>query len=147
MAQLPQRCRLQHDVPAWVGSGAVFFVTICAQRRTANTLALPSVGPRLIDAAKHYHDTGIWWLRLVVIMPDHVHAVLAVAPHKELKKTVSAWKSYQTKRLGVSWQEGFFDHRVRGDESLDQKISYVRMNPVRAGLVKTAEAWPYSWAP
>jgi putative transposase len=41
------------------------------------------------------------------------------------------------------WQEGFFDHLLRGSESYSQKWEYVRMNPVRAGLSKTAEEWPY----
>lgn len=45
----------------------------------------------------------------------------------------------------MEWQEDFFDHRLRSDESLDEKANYVRMNPVRAGSVKTVEEWPYSW--
>ncbi len=42
------------------------------------------------------------------------------------------------------WQEGFFDHLLRHDESLDQKWAYVRENPVRAGLVARWEDWPYA---
>ena len=41
------------------------------------------------------------------------------------------------------WQEGFFDHLMRSDESYSQKWNYVRQNPVRAGLVKSADDWPY----
>jgi putative transposase len=41
------------------------------------------------------------------------------------------------------WQEGFFDHVLRSDESYSQKWNYVRENPVRAGLVKSVEEWPY----
>ena len=33
------------------------------------------------------------------------------------------------------WQEGFFDHILRSDESMAQKWEYVRENPVRAGFV------------
>lgn len=42
------------------------------------------------------------------------------------------------------WQRGFFDHVLRSDESYAQKWDYVRENPVRAGLVKRAEDWPYA---
>jgi hypothetical protein len=40
------------------------------------------------------------------------------------------------------WEEGFFDHVLRSDESYSQKWNYVRENPVRAGLVKSVEDWP-----
>jgi len=44
---------------------------------------------------------------------------------------------------GPHWQEGFFDHVLRSDESYAQKWRYVVENPVRAGLVVTAEDWAY----
>jgi hypothetical protein len=36
-----------------------------------------------------------------------------------------------------------FDHRLRRDESLDEKARYILANPVRAGLVKREEDWPW----
>jgi len=39
------------------------------------------------------------------------------------------------------WQEGFFDHLIRHDESHSEKWEYVRQNPVRAGLVKQPQDW------
>ena len=42
------------------------------------------------------------------------------------------------------WQRGFFDHVLRKDESYGQKWTYVRDNPVRAGLVANADDWPYA---
>jgi REP element-mobilizing transposase RayT len=49
-------------------------------------------------------------------------------------------------RLGYQkphWQEGFFDHVLRNSESYSEKWDYVRLNPVRAGLCKIPEEWPY----
>jgi hypothetical protein len=40
-------------------------------------------------------------------------------------------------------QEGFFDHRIRSNESAEEKRQYILMNPVRAGLVARPEDWPY----
>jgi hypothetical protein len=37
-----------------------------------------------------------------------------------------------------------FDHILRSDESYAQKWDYVRDNPVRVGLVTSAEDWPYA---
>lgn len=66
-----------------------------------------------------------------------------------MRTVVTQWKSYTAKTLGaagVRWQRGFFDHRLRCDESLDAKSSYIRTNPVRAGLVARAEEWPWVYA-
>jgi putative transposase len=45
-------------------------------------------------------------------------------------------------RTGL-WQRGFFDHILRNSESYSQKWDYVCENPVRAGLVRTADEWPF----
>ena len=41
------------------------------------------------------------------------------------------------------WQDGFHDHKFRTPESEARKWGYVCLNPVRAGLVKRPEEWPY----
>jgi hypothetical protein len=53
------------------------------------------------------------------------------------------WKRYQSRVLGVDWQEGFFDHLMRSAESYAEKWEYVRQNPVREKLCEQTEAWPY----
>ncbi len=39
-------------------------------------------------------------------------------------------------RSGAIWQEEFFDHVLRSNDSLAEKVDYICQNPVRAGLVK-----------
>jgi putative transposase len=41
------------------------------------------------------------------------------------------------------WQDGFHDHKFRTPESEARKWEYVCLNPVRAGLVKRPEEWPF----
>ena len=62
---------------------------------------------------------------------------------EHLGAVMRLWKGYQTKELQVGWQEGFFDHRIRSNESAEEKRRYILMNPVRAGLVTKPEDWPY----
>ncbi len=50
----------------------------------------------------------------------------------------------EARPIGRAWQEGFFDHVLRGGESYGEKWEYVRMNPVRAGLTVRPEDWPYA---
>jgi REP element-mobilizing transposase RayT len=120
-------------------------VTICVEPRGRNQLCLPDAGPQLLASAVFYHDTSRWWLKILMLMPDHLHAVLAVPKGESLPTVVRVWKAYQTKRLSINWQSGFFDHRLRSDESEEEKTQYIRMNPVRAGLIAKPEDWPYVW--
>ncbi|MEI6108082.1 MAG: IS200/IS605 family transposase [Opitutae bacterium] len=78
-------------------------------------------------------------------MPDHLHALLAVPNGESLPDVVRLWKGYQSKRLSINWQAGFFDHRLRSDESEEEKTNYILLNPVRAGLAAKAEDWSYVW--
>ena len=85
-----------------------------------------------------------------VIMPDHIHLFVAMpAMGITLSEWIHALRTVIGKellRLGHQkphWQEGFFDHVLRSAESYSQKWDYVRMNPVRAGLVQHPEDWPY----
>jgi REP element-mobilizing transposase RayT len=41
------------------------------------------------------------------------------------------------------WQRDFWDTQMRTREHYDEKLAYVRMNPVRKGLAKTPEDWQY----
>jgi len=46
---------------------------------------------------------------------------------------------------GPVWQEESFDHVARSEERLDQKIEYIRQNPVRRGLAKMPEEYSWLW--
>ena len=60
---------------------------------------------------------------------------------KGLKRAISiALKAGKEK---IAWQPGFFDHILRNDESYSEKWEYVRQNPARAGLVRSADEWSY----
>jgi REP element-mobilizing transposase RayT len=123
----------------------MFFITICAATRGVNSLCTDEIGPQLIAAAETYHAAGRWWLKVFLLMPDHAHMLVSFPPDSDMATTIRVWKSYQTRTLGVRWQSGFFDHRLRSDESEELKAEYIRMNPVRAGLVAGAEEWPFVW--
>jgi len=46
---------------------------------------------------------------------------------------------------GPVWQDESFDHVLRGDESLQETIEYIRQNPVRRGLVEKPEDYRWLW--
>ena len=48
-------------------------------------------------------------------------------------------------RTGPVWQEESFDHVLRSQESFEEKLEYVRQNPVRRGLVSRPEEYRWLW--
>jgi REP-associated tyrosine transposase len=80
-----------------------------------------------------------------VIMPDHVHLFVRGDPNFALSSWIGGLKRGMSVALRSPrlWQPGFFDHILRSDESYAEKWNYVRDNPVRAGLVETADNWQY----
>jgi putative transposase len=60
-----------------------------------------------------------------------------------MTKVMANWKRYTASHAGIRWQRDFFDHRLRNDESFDEKAAYILQNPVRARLVARVQDWPY----
>ena len=135
----------------------LYFITTCTYRRKA-VLANDVAASILVDewrAARHRHG---WAVGAYVIMPDHVH-FFCRAEHdaKPLPEFLGAWKRYTSRRIhaldrpGTAspattplWQAEFFDHVLRSRESYSEKWNYVRDNPVRAGLVTSADDWQFT---
>lgn len=97
-------------------------------------------------------------LHIAVVMPDHVHLILTPLIDYDrlrvhpLSKIVWAIKSASAHRInkllntsGSVWQAEYFDTAIRRSDSLDQKLDYVRRNPVRAGLVARPEEYEWIW--
>jgi putative transposase len=123
--------------PNWV------FLTVCAEKREG-WLAQASVQRALHQIWER--SATAWLVSDYLLMPDHLH--LFCAP-RDMKFTIERWMGYWKDRFAKThpdagiFQAGGFHHRLRDTESYAQKWQYVRENPVRAGLVKTPEDWPY----
>jgi putative transposase len=98
----------------------------------------------LIETIKYRNAKGIWYVRLAMLMPGHVHLVVWFPDIETRVQTiVSKWKEWTAKSLKIYWQRDFFEHRLREEESFREKADYILANPVRAGLVERPEGWPY----
>jgi putative transposase len=144
---LPQRGRLPHEVPSWVAEGSFFFITINCETRGANQLCRVGPGDAVLAAAAHNHDKLAWHCRLMLLMPDHLHAIIAFPREPGLKETIINWKHYLATHQKIEWQRDFFDRRLRNHHEEQEKISYILMNPVRRGLCERAEDWPWVYRP
>ena len=143
----PERSRLNHAPPPWVYEGSLIFITINTSPKGANQLCVPDVAPRVLDAARFYHDELKWHCRLMLLMPDHLHALIAAPSSPGLKTTITRWKGYVAKTLGICWQQDFFDHRLRDPWQVEEKTSYILNNPIRRGLCPSPSDWPHVFHP
>ena len=84
-----------------------------------------------------------------ILMPDHFHVFISIPSEHGLSEAMKQLEQSVTKALRVErrglvvWEPGFFDRLLRSDESYEQAWEYVRLNPVRAGLVECPDDWPY----
>ena len=71
----------------------------------------------------------------------------STAEHSDLPHLVATWKQatgYQWSRTGRGklWQRGYWERVLRDDEPELSVARYIIENPVRAGLVSEASAYP-----
>jgi REP element-mobilizing transposase RayT len=82
-------------------------------------------------------------------MPNHVHLLVTAtgtgANAAELVRFLKQETAYVFRKTGGQrlWQRSFFDRTLRSDENVKDVVSYIVMNPVRAGLVASVGDYPY----
>jgi len=87
------------------------------------------------------------------VMPTHVHVMIRPVEMESLPRIVQSWKSYTGRYLkalfpqacvdGKFWAREYWDRYIRDETHFCNAIEYIRMNPVKAGLVTTPADWPY----
>src|SRR3954470_15492044 len=93
------------------------------------------------------------YLRAFVIMPDHWHALFALREPwtlprfmHSLMSHVAAETSAHLSSRGSTWQDGYYDTRVRTARQFGYMTYYIEQNPVKAGFVQRPDEWEASSA-
>lgn len=99
-----------------------------------------------------------------VIMSDHVHALIWFPETGQLSPFMNEWKNQSSIALKVLlrtefpnywatiddadpiWQRRYYDFNIWTRQKVEEKLDYMHLNPVRAGLVKRAVDWSASSA-
>lgn len=107
----------------------------------------------LIDVLRSYTLTGKFKLHDFVVMRDHLHLLLTIQNDMTIEKAMQLVKgnfSFRAKKeLGFAreiWQRGFSDVRITDEASFRAHQEYIWENPVKVGLAKSPEEYPYSSA-
>lgn len=124
---------------------------------THDDWSLPDNAKDIVLAACRFHDGKLIKLHAVVVMTTHVHFLCSMRFDENnklisLRKLTHSIKSFTAheinKVLGLEgrvWEEESFDRGIRSESDFYAKLLYIRMNPVKAGLVKLAEHYKWFW--
>jgi len=99
-----------------------------------------------------------------VIMPNHIHAIIWFRETGQLSRFVHEWKRRSSYYIRTWYRDGnarYFEHaefgsrfwqpkyyafEIHSQEKLEEKLTYMHLNPVRAGLTERTVDWPWSSA-
>ena len=81
-----------------------------------------------------------------VILPDHLHCILALPAGDP--SHAQRWRLIQTlfERVvgGPGLWQGFEDRLLHDEAEVQRQVDYIHADPVRHGLVRSPRTWPFS---
>ena len=159
-----QDVQLRKRIEEWVDAG-----------HGSCVLRNPQIAGLVIENWRHYAKMR-YDLISYVVMPNHVHVLIRVYNNVSLAKIVQSWKGYTGKKIKEMikagnadclvgskakqtlgdprigdpgeriWHREFWDRYIRDEKHFHAAKDYIEQNPVKAGLVKNAEDWPWGSA-
>jgi putative transposase len=100
----------------------------------------PDLANIVAKSLRHF-DGDRYELTDFVVMPNHVHVLVAFPDEHSMLKQCESWKHFTAARInralgrrGRFWQQDGFDHLVRSEEQLRYLRRYIVENPARARL-------------
>ena len=137
----------------WAEKSREYFLKLEAwldKDHASNYLTNSNVAHMIMMAFQEYERRSIWKVHSYVIMPNHLHWFFTPV-NQPMSESILNFKRYTARRankiLNLTgkrfWQAEWFDHWSRSAEENERIISYIRNNPVKAGLVYNPEDWPY----
>ena len=115
-------------------------------------LRRPAIAQIVVDSIHKGVALAHFELGAYVVMANHVHLLIRpkVAPERLMKSLKGCTAREANRVLGRTgepfWQKESYDHWVRNQQEFDRIRVYIECNPVNAGLVRTADAFPWSSA-
>jgi putative transposase len=99
-----------------------------------------------------------------VVMPDHVHAIIWFPQTRQLSRFMQGWKRlssfhirqwyrqhnaryFHHAEMGATlWTPKYYSFELYSRLKVEEKLDYMHLNPVRAGLVDRPDDWRWSSA-
>ena len=115
--------------------------TVGANCVRPNNLPLSDLGKIVYSELEHWSTIyeGVF-LPLFVIMPNHLHIIVAIHLPKDgrtqfaptISRMVKQFKGSITKKVNKSiWQKSFIEHIIRDQQDYDTRQNYIIENPLK----------------
>jgi putative transposase len=127
-------------------TGHLHFLTFSCYRRLPK-LGTPAARERFeasLESTRVSYELSILGY---VVMPEHVHLLVTEPASQPLSKAMQALKQSVSRQLCNGepfWEARYYDFNVFTEGKRIEKLRYMHRNPVRRGLVKRPEDWPWS---
>jgi REP element-mobilizing transposase RayT len=116
-------------------------------------LQQPEIARLMVEALSCF-DGQRYELKAFCVMPNHVHTLILAFGEWTTGQVLQSWKTWTSReanrllgRTGMAfWAQDYYDRFIRDEAHYLKAVSYLHQNPVKAGLVASAEAWPWSSA-
>jgi REP element-mobilizing transposase RayT len=127
---------------------ATYFVTF----RCREGLSMTDEAKDAVMSTIRYWDGQRIELDAAVVMQDHVHLVFRILGGWPLSVILQSIKGFSARsvnvllaRKGPLWIGESFDDIIRHEWEWEEKVSYIRENPVKRGLAATWREYRWLW--
>jgi putative transposase len=141
-----------HAPPHLFRAGAAYFIT-AKTLHGADHMARPSRRQQVIDALHVAAEQRRWEPVAWVVLSNHYHCILLAPPEGAsalplLMKAVHRFTAREWNREAAApgrevWYQ-YWDTCLTHAGSFWARLNYIHYNPVRHGLVRTPDAYPFS---
>ena len=134
--------------PNYLGQ-KVYFITVCCDRRHSYLADTPTA--KQVLAILHDVATKCaYLLHAYCAMPNHIHFLVhGINTDSNLLRFMKEFKSRTAYLFKIEhgqqlWEMSYYEHMVRKSNDLNSVACYIWNNPVRQGLCKQPEQFPFS---
>ncbi len=127
-----------------------FFFVTCRVHASRRKLTHPELSV-LAEAIRGRREAQRFLLSAWVLLPDHWHAIIFPRHALTISRVMESVKVSATRLInrdrgerGVLLQGRFFDRALRTVKEYNEKVEYIHLNSVTAGIVKRPEDWKWS---
>jgi REP element-mobilizing transposase RayT len=145
--ELPKRKYIRLAPEMYANPAHVFSITIDAVKRERHFIR-PELNAQVIACLTSLAVAKRCPVKVNCLMPTHLHLLMS-AGKVSVVRCVALFRQ-TTEHLATQngikrlWQRSFYDHYLRPSESEAATIEYIRLNPVRAGLVNHPDDGPWT---
>lgn len=138
--------------------GYSYFITVVTHQREPILVEEIDLLRQSFQETKRYYRFSI---DAITVLPDHFHMIITPEDVKEYPRIIQSIKYNFTTRyqcideifqsmsrdkdkMQPVWQKRYYEHTIRNDKDLEEKMLYIRNNPVKHELVHSWNDWKYS---